>query len=218
MAVVSTDSFIPQEDEFAIDSTIDERPSSASAPAGKSGWAAAQATVKPTGDYPEDFKLTETQQVIKIIDTDGPSSIYKLHFLTKEGRRGYSCLGEDCPLCEIGDVPTNKYAFTVAVLEGDTATRMKLVGGVRLFKTFLAADSSKNGPLSNNYWAISKTGAMANVIYTLTPIKSRDIQEDWKINEAAVVKQIAEMKPYTPEQIEPLVSRANLKEIANDLA
>ena len=27
-----------------------------------------------------------------------------------------------------------------------------------------------------------------------------------------------EMKPYTPEQIEPLVSRANLKEIANDLA
>lgn len=219
MAVQSTDSFIPEVDEFSIESDIDARPSSASTSKAKSGWAAAQATVKPTGDYPEDFKLTEEEQVIKILDTDGPSSVYQLHFLTKEGRRGYSCLGDNCPLCEdLGDKPSNKYAFTVALLEGNKATRLKLVGGIRLYKTLLAADSGKNGPLSNNYWAISKSGSMAAVVYTLTPIKGRDLQEDWNIDEAAVAAQIATMKPYTPEEIEPVVSRANLQQIANDLA
>jgi hypothetical protein len=219
MAIQQTEDFIPQVDEFSLDSdTLDARPADSGAI--KSGWDAAISTVKPAqSDFPETFSVPEKPQVIKILDTDGPCATYALHWLTKEGRRGYACVGNGCPLCvTLKDTPQNKYAFSVAVIENNVVTRKKMIGGVRLFKTLLAADSSPQGPLSKNFWAISKSGTMAATIYSLNAVKARDLNEDWGIDEEAVSKQIAVLKPFTRREIISDVTFEELQQIAKDLA
>ena len=72
-----------------------------------------------------------------------------------------------------------------------------LITSPRLYKSLHAAHFSPAGPLTKNYWAISRTGKMQSTVYHINPVKPRDLAEDWGItDEEAIEKAIAEMVPF----------------------
>jgi hypothetical protein len=222
MAVQSTDDFVPVTDEFSIENTndVDARPEASTSTAVQAGWGAGDEMTMKSKEFPTDLKLNEEFQVIKFLDQDGPFAIYKQHFLQQktEGKSSYVCLGNGCPLClKLNHKPESKHAFTVAVLTADSATRMILTATPRLYKTLHAAHFSPQGPLTKNYWAISRTGKMQQTVYSLNSVKGRDLLEDWSIDEAKVESVLATLEAYPRSAIYEN-SVAELTEIANDLA
>ena len=219
MSVQSTDEFVPATDDFLIEN-IEARPEGTSVASDpiKSGWDAAEEAIKPK-QYVNDFKLTDQLQVIKFLDPDGPYAIYSQHFLTQktEGQRSYTCLGSGCPLCvKLNHKPEKKYAFSVAVLTPTETTLTKLVASPLFFKSLHAAHHSPAGPLSKNYWAVSRRGQMQHTVYTLNPVKSRDLSEDYGLDEGKVEAAIAEMKPFDASSLRRLTV-GELDEVASAL-
>jgi hypothetical protein len=222
MAVQQETDFIPSSDEFAtenIQSDIEDRPAS-SLPPIKSGWAAA-AEIDAPKQFTKDLVVSEEPQLVKFLDPDGPYATYKAHWLDekKEGQKSFVCLEKGCPIClKLPDnYPSKRRAFSVAVISPDgTATLTRLNAAPTLFKQLHAAESSLAGPLSKNYWSLSRRGAMQAVVFTVTPVKGRDLMEDYGIDEAKVDAQIAEMTPFDPSDIRRL-SVDELTEIVNAL-
>jgi hypothetical protein len=218
----TTDEFVPAVDEFSIENTtdVDARPLAADSTAVKSGWGAGDEMTMKSKEFPTELKLGEEFQVIKFLDQDGPFAIYKQHFLQQktEGKRSYVCLGNGCPLCvTLSHKPESKHAFTVAVITGDVAVRQMLIATPRLYKTLHAAHFSPQGPLTKNYWAISRTGKMQQTVYSLNSIKGRDLNEDWGIDEAKVETLITTLEPFPRSAIYEN-SHSELADIAKDLA
>jgi len=56
--------------------------------------------------------------LIKFLDGE-PSLTYYEHWLNElDGKKSFVCLGDDCPLCEIGDDPRYRVCFDVIDLSG----------------------------------------------------------------------------------------------------
>jgi hypothetical protein len=208
--------FMSENDEFSVN----ERPTMDTPDTPTigitSGWAKSENTA--TGDYPVDFKYTETRSLIKILDTEGPVANFKEHWLTEktEGRRTYACLGAGCPLCNVlGNKPTSKHKFNIINLSVNPFMHQVMtVSSVRLYEAMQQQDSGDYGPLNKAYWTISRSGQKQLTTYQFLPVKARDLMEDFGVNEEDVLKFIKEVTPYTAEQ---LVQRSSLKEL-QDLA
>lgn len=221
MSVNRTEEYLPESDDFTMDASIEDRPAQATSTAVQSGWDAAEKLITASGDYPTEFKFNEGEfSVIKFLDPNGPFAIYKQHFLQQKtvGKRSYVSLGPNDPLCvKLGSKPEDKRAFTIVNLSAPGGPqRQMLIASPRLYKTLHAAHFSPSGPLNKNFWAISRTGKMQQTVYHLTPIKPRDLMEDWNINAEEAEKAIAEMKPYERSVIKEH-TWAELDEIANSL-
>ena len=204
MAINRTEDYLPTADEFAkTDSDINARPvQKATISTVQSGWDAAEKSSVPAGDYPTEFKFTDGEyQIVKFLDPNGPFAVYKQHFLSQKttGKRSYISLGANDPLCvKLGSKPEDKKAFTVANLSAPGGPqRQMLIASPRLYKSLHAAHFSPAGPLTKNYWAISRTGKMQSTVYHINPVKPRDLAEDWGItDDEAIEKAIAEMVPF----------------------
>jgi hypothetical protein len=223
MAVNRTEEKYEVTDTFGDDFDVDARPeTTVTSSAVGSGWGDAEKLVAPSGDYPVEFKHSETIQIVKFLDPNGPFATYKMHFLSQKtsGKRSYVCLGANCPLCTVlNHRPESKQAFTIANLSADPIQRQQLIATPRFFKSLVAVNSSPQGPLTkeNVYWALSRTGVKQTTAYQVTPIKARDLAEDWGIDEAAAEAIIATMQPYERSVIHEN-SYADLLEIAQELS
>ena len=182
---------------------IDARPAQATASATsvQSGWDAAESLTTPN-DFPTEVRFEEKKHLVfKFLDENGPFAIYKQHFLKQKtsGKRSYVCIGANCPLCvKLGDRPENKRAFTVVTLNGEQGMqRQMLISGARLYQALHAAHYSPQGPLTKGYWAIVRTGTGPQTMYTVTPIKERDLEEDWNINSTSATKAVSESEVYS---------------------
>jgi hypothetical protein len=201
MAVDRTAEYVVENDEFS-NTAITERPAQSTSNNILSGWEAADKASAPAGGYPVEFKFNDGEfQVIKFLDQDGPFAIYKQHFLSQitSGKRSFVSLGANDPLCvKLGSKPEDKKAFTIANLSAPGGPqRQMLIASPRLYKSLHAAHFSPAGPLTKNYWAISRTGKMQSTVYHINPVKPRDLAEDWGItDEEAIEKAIAEMVPF----------------------
>jgi hypothetical protein len=219
MSVNRTD-FDTVEDTFGEDVDIDARPTQATSTstAVKSGWDAADELSTSEKDYPVEFKHSEDIQVIKFVDQNGPFASYKQHFLQQKtvGKRSYICIGANCPLCTVlENRPEDKRAFTIVNLSAGNQRQM-LISTPRFFKTLKAAEFSPQGPLPKNYWAVSRSGVKQTTVYNLNVIKSRDLLEDWGIDEATAETAVAATAVYERSAIREN-SYAELLEIANEL-
>jgi len=94
--------------------------------------------------------------------------------------------------------------------------RQMLIASPRLYKTLYAAEFSPQGPLTKNYWAISRTGKMQQTVYHLNAVKPRDLMEDWGIDEKMAEEGVATIKPFERSVIKEH-TWAELEEIANSL-
>ena len=209
-------------DSFGDDFDVNARPGQTANGAVGSGWEDAEKLTAPsTGEFPVDFKHGESAQVIKFLDPNGPFASYRQHFLSnKDGKKSYVCLGDNCPLCTVlKHRPEDKRGFTIANLSTDPVSRQILTATPRLFKTLVAANSSPQGPINKDgiFWGLSRTGIKQSTVYHLTPIKARDLSEDWKIDQEAAEAAIAKMEPYPASTIREN-SYAELLEIAQDLS
>jgi hypothetical protein len=215
-------------DTFGEDFDVDARPTQATKPtAVGSGWDDAETLTTPSGDFPVDFKHSESIQVIKIIDGEGPFATYKMHFLQQktEGKRSYICLnpknepGKDCPLCSLlKHRAEDKRAFTIINFSAEGGPQRQILTATpRLYKTLYASHHSPQGPLDKPYWALSRSGVKQTTAYHLNAIKARDLKEDWNIDEEAAEALVAATKSYDNSVIRE-TSYAEVLEIAESLS
>lgn len=203
---------------------IDDRPSqsTASSTAVQSGWENADSLSSAKSEFPTEVRFEDDgkHQVFKFLDENGPFAIYKQHFLNQKtsGKRSYVCIGAGCPLClRLEDRPENKRAFTVVNLSHpEGMKRQMLVAGARLYQALHAAHYSPQGPLTKGYWAIVRIGKGPSTVYTVSPVKERDLDEDWGINPSKAENACAEAEVYTRDFIKEY-TREELDEVADAL-
>jgi len=164
----------------------------------QAGWAAADALLKPkkeSGEYANDFRFTEQAQLVRFLE-DEPFSVYFQHWIDREGKKSFVCIGDDCPLCTIaGDKPRGKFAFNILVLSDEEPGVMILTAPPTLARQLKAAnDDIKRGPLTKYYWAISRQGSGPQTTYTLDRVRATDLAEEWDLD---------------PEDVDDLVANAN---------
>jgi hypothetical protein len=208
--------------ESYIADDVDSRPSQATATSTsvQSGWDAAE-SLTVSSDFPTEVKFEDGKhQVFKFLDESGPFAIYKQHFLKQKtsGKRSYVCIGANCPLCvKLQERPENKRAFTVVTLNSlEGMQRQMLISGARLYQALHAAHYSPQGPLTKGYWAIVRLGKGPQTNYTVTPIKERDLEEDWSISQEKASAIVESSEVYTRGLIKEH-SFEELDEIADSL-
>jgi hypothetical protein len=186
----------------------------------QAGWAAADALLKPkkdSGEYASDFRFTEQAQLIRFLE-DEPFSVYFQHWIDRDGKKSFVCLGDDCPLCTIaGDKPRGKFAFNVLVLSDEEPGAMILTAPPTLARQLKAAnDDTKRGPLTKYYWAISRQGSGPQTTYTLDRVRGTDLAEEWELDQEDVEDLVANATKYDSSAVY-VTPRAELLTIARSL-
>jgi len=186
----------------------------------QAGWAAADALLKPkkdSGEYASDFRFTEQAQLIRFLE-DEPFSVYFQHWIDRDGKKSFVCLGDDCPLCTIaGDKPRGKFAFNVLVLSDEEPGVMILTAPPTLARQLKAAnDDTKRGPLTKYYWAISRQGSGPQTTYTLDRVRGTDLAEEWELDQEDVEDLVANATKYDTSAVY-VTPRAELLTIARSL-
>lgn len=181
------------------------------------GWTAAKKAVeKVSSAYATDFKFTEDVQLIKFLSPEPMS--FSQHWVQRTGKKSFICMGtEDCPLCRAGNKPESKFAFSVVPLSDEEPNVKLMVVGLRLTGQLEKLNSDpKTGPLDRLFWAVSKSGQGAKTTYSIMPVKSRDLAEDWDLDAADVTELLATMKPLGVSALR-LPTKAELSDIAREL-
>lgn len=144
----------------------------------RSGWAGAEQTKVADSDYASRLKITDDPQIIKFLE-DAPFASWRQHWIERTGQKSFTCLGDECPLCNAGSKPSSRFAFNVALLgDGEEPTLKSFEIGARVIdqlKNF--HNEPRTGPLSKHYWAVSKTGKGATTVTNLQLVKERDLEE-----------------------------------------
>lgn len=205
--------------------TIDNPTTSNSRPAGRGGgWDPHRQNRRAA--FGKEFQVPEgEQQLVRFLD-DEPFESYYRHWLRdrpKGERQTFTCIGEECPLCEAGDKPAFLVLFNIIdmLAEGGPAAKVWSASPnpAGLIEEF--ALNEKYAPLNrlDGYFAVSKKKGTNGIFgYSMMPVKARDLPEDWD-----------GLKPLTEPEIEKLAAdrkgsdyirtenRSELVRIAEDL-
>jgi len=184
------------------------------------GWDAVDALVQAnSSEFPADFRFSEEPQLIKFLE-DEPFAIYEQHWVERtKGKRSFVCLGDNCPLCDIlGDKPRGKFSFNVLVLSGET-TGVQIITAAPLLVRQIRKinEDDRKGPLSKEFWEVSRSGTGPTTVYTLNVVRSRDLAEEWKLDPDTVQETIASAVPFTAEVIRE-TPRSEMLEVARSVA
>jgi len=179
---------------------------SARSAAASGGWAAlnkAKAAAPAAEGFYKRLELTSQPLVVAFLQPE-PFSVYRQHWVAKaEGRKSFTCLGEDCPLCNLPDDvdektrkevsrTTLKALFNVVALpdldDEDPKLEVRVLEcGVTLASQIADyAEQSRTSPIDREdvYWALARkesgSGDRVKYTYKLDPIKARDLEEDWE--------------------------------------
>ena len=184
------------------------------------GWDAFDSLVQEnTSDFPTDFKFSESPQLVKFLE-DQPFASYEQHWIERpKGKKSFVCIGEACPLCDVlGDKPRGKYAFNVLVLSGESQGVQIMTAPPSLARQIKKAhDDERKGPLSKEFWEVSRLGSGPTTQYTLNFVRGRDLAEEWKLSTDAVQELVAAAVPFTAEVIRE-TPRSEMLEVARSVA
>lgn len=185
----------------------------------QAGWDAADKMLKPksSGDYPNDFKFSESSQLVRFLD-NAPFASYRSHWIEREGKKSFVCLEDDCPLCHIaGDTPRGKFAFNVLLLSGEQPTVQILTAPPTLARQLKAAnDDPRRGPLSKHYWSISRQGSGPQTTYTLDRVRADDLVEEWDLDPEDIAVAASKAVKYDIESVY-VTPRTELIQVARSL-
>jgi hypothetical protein len=170
--------------DYLEEETVDMKPAHGTTI--QSGWGAAKSALKPkekSGDYPTDFRFSDQAQLVRFLDNE-PFAVYEQHWIEKEGKKSYVCLGDECPLCTIaGEKPRAKFAFNVLVVSDEEPNVQILTAPPTFARQLEAAnDDPRRGPLTKYYWAISRHGSGPQTQYTLDRVRASDLAEEWELD------------------------------------
>lgn len=186
----------------------------------QAGWDAADKMLKPkqaSGDYPTDFRFSEQTQLVRFLD-NAPFMVYESHWIEREGKKSFVCLGDDCPLCTItGDKPRPKFAFNILVLSDETPNVQILTAPPTLARQLRAAnDDERRGPLTKFYWSISRQGSGPQTTYTLDRVRASDLAEEWELDPDEITEIATSSVKYDAEAVY-VTPRAELLTIARSI-
>lgn len=163
-------------------------------------------------------------QVVKFLDTDPWA--YNQHWITRQGRQSFPCIGKKCPLCDIGVKSSQRIVYTILNLSTPVPTVQTLEVTPTLEDTLATLDlDSKTGPLPRLYWALSRSkvkgrssgGAFAKKYnYSILPVKERDLEEDYDIDVDVADKALESAEIPTPSQVLGKVGMRELQEVADE--
>lgn len=186
-----------------------------------SGWDAADSMLtskKKTGDFPTDVRLSEDVQLFRFLENE-PFAIYKQHWVERDGKKSFVSLGDEDPLTVIaGLTPRPKFAFNVLNLSVEDAPEVQiLTAPTTLARQLRAAnDDPRFGPLTKNYWAISRQGTGSQTVFNLQRVKSADLEEDWNLN-PETVEAVATTAPLYDNTVIKVATYEEHLEIARSL-
>ena len=185
------------------------------------GWDAVDARVQtPSGDFPTDFRFTEEPQLVKFLE-DEPFAVYEQHWIDSisKGKKSFVCIGDTCPLCDVlGDKPRGKFAFNIVVLSGDSQGLQILTAPPLLVRQLRKInEDDRKGPLSREYWEISRLGMGPTTSYQLNIVRGRDLNEEWNLDPNTVQELVATAVPYTAEVIRE-TPRSEMLTVARSVA
>lgn len=170
------------------------------------------------------FRWDEESQLIKFL-TNEPWS-YDQHWVTRDGKQSFPCIGKGCPLCAIGVKVNQKIVYPILNLtpvKGDDFLTQSLEVGPQLDDVLIAHDaSSKTGPLDRLWWSVSRTESAGSgtrrkkYSYTFTPVKDRDLEEDWEIDLDEAEDAVAAAVIPEPKDVLGEWNRKQLQEIADE--
>ena len=184
----------------------------------QSGWGEAKKRLASRATMTNDFSPTEEEQLIRFV-TDKPFTFNQHWLKEREGKKSFICLGKAaCPLCRIlGDTPDLKYGFQIVNLSSDEDADPGVqwwVAGTRVFKQLVK--HNEKAPIDRGYFSVSKSGKGGDTMHAITPVKERDLGDDWGLDVAAVKELMAGLKPLEPKTLRP-PSVQDLREIANEI-
>jgi hypothetical protein len=195
----------------------------------KGGWGTADRARDANSDWASEVKLTADEQVFAFLD-DAPFVVYGQHWVDeRKGKKSFVCLNDAdqkskpgvCPLCDIGDKPRVFSAFNVILLEEGNDPMLQVLTAATRFTTQLKdKNESRNGPLTKDYWGLSRSGKGNNTSYNIIPIKERDLKDDWGVEPLDDRDfEDLEKEMYTSRTYpENPPSYRDLKEIAEEIA
>lgn len=184
----------------------------------RSGWAGAKQTKAASGDFPEEFKASDEAVLIKFLE-DEPFASYRQHWIERPGKKSWTCLEDNCPLCDIGDRPAAKIAFNILSFENPDEPENKVwIVGTKLsgaLENF--ASDKKTGPLTRLYWSVKRTGKGTKSQTHLTPIKERDLKDDWDVEPLSEEELDTAYESCFDDTVIQVQTRKQLKDVASDL-
>lgn len=168
------------------------------------------------------FRWEEEPQVVKFLSNEPWS--YDQHWVTRDGKQSFPCLGKGCPLCAIGAKVAQKVVYPVLNLTHKKGMVVQsLEVGITLDETLATHDADKRtGPLTRLWWSLSRTegarssGRRAKYNYVITPVKDRDLEEDWEIDLDEAEAAVEDAEIPTPVEVLGKWTRASLQEIADE--
>lgn len=180
-------------------------------------------------NFPTRLKLEDEYVVVKFLD-DEPFATWGQHWI---GGRPWTCLEVECPLCDkTGDNPRPLGAFNVVVISPkDKSKGIEQVSGLQVLEagpvlmTVLDKKATAGtGPLTRDYYALNQTGEKGRdgkrkkTNYEVTPIKERDLYEDWDIEPLTDEEfEAFEDKAYEEEKYVRRTPKKELRELARNL-
>lgn len=185
----------------------------------QTGWKAVD-KARTTGEWTNDFRFSEDPQLVKFL-TNEPWT-YAQHWVTREGKRSFPCIGKGCPLCRVGVAASTKVVFAVMSFgndpEHDEPQVMNLQTGPRFAETLKNFnDDPKVGPLDRLYWALSRSGTGRKTQYAALPVKERDLEDDWNLDPDEVLDVVQSADVPSPKTALTWPTRKQLQEIADEI-
>lgn len=183
------------------------------------GWDAADDA--KSGDFPDDLKIGEDAILIKFLD-DEPFAVYKQHWVERAGKKSWIHLNEGCPLCDdVGDRPSAKIVFNVIDFSDlDKPVNVIWTVGSRVATQLKNLNKDKKtGPINRDdiYFSVSRTGKGTKAVTVTTPVKARDLTEDWDVEPLSEEEIDAFDEQAYDSSIVEFHSRKQLEEIADEI-
>lgn len=154
----------------------------------RGGWQQVDVLKSADSQFAQRLKVSEDVQIIKFLD-DEPFAAWHQHWIERDGQKSFICIRDlddrGCPICEMGNRPSQRIAFNVALLAtGATPVVRSFEVGPRVVDQLRNLNKApQTGPLTKHYWAVSRTGKGATTAYNLQAIRARDLAEEWKLEE-----------------------------------
>lgn len=188
----------------------------------REGWDGYKTNKAKGGDFPEELKITGDPELIKFLQEE-PITSFRQHWIDNPPgdirKKSWTCIEDDCPLCDLGDRPRVFTVFNVLHLStgGDPENKILQLGTKATGQLLNFAEDRKTGPLPKHYYAVSKSGKGTSTAYNFRPVKDRDLEEDWEIDPLTDDELDEAMEGLYDKSIIQVPSRKQLRELAQGL-
>lgn len=159
-------------------------------------------------------------QVVKFLDVDPWN--YDSHWITRKGRQSFPCIGKGCPLCSIGNRPSQKTVYPLVNLSHPQGPLVQILEvSTSVDDQLVNLDGGKTGPLPRLYWALNRTPkpnptGYAKWNYNFLPVKERDLEEDYDISLDLVEEALQSATEPDPAKVLGTVDTKFLQEVADE--